>query len=675
MPGRKSKTGLGRSLIRSRFSNASSGNRTVHVNPDGSIRHTTESDASTSNWVNMQSITQENDLEAFLTTAQLAGTEFTAEKLNVTVMDVAAFKPALPTAEEEEKTLMLHDEYKECLTIPRRPKWTTSTTGDELKLLERNSFLEWRRGLVFLEETEGLIMTPYERNIEVWRQLWRVVERSDLVVQIVDGRNPLLFRSEDLDKYVKEVSPLKKNLLLINKADLLTAKQREAWADYFDTMGLNYSFFSAALAKKKIVSEQEAERLELELAELALKSAENSEQSGETHNDKEDEEEEEDEEDEEEMRAIREFQVGSRRPRRMQVMHEEEEEDDDDDDECQDGLPPRIRIIGAHELYDLLMSECPQTTRTDDLNAKVCIGFVGYPNVGKSSTLNALVGAKKVAVGSTPGKTKHFQTIHMSDKLVLCDCPGLVFPSFATTKAEMVCNGILPIDQLRDHVGPASLVAVRIPKYYLEAIYGITIKTRGVEGDLIDRAPTSEEFLSAYAAARGFAKASQGNPDEARAARYILKDYVNGKLLFIHPPPSINATAFNQEMYEDERLLRKQIKSLKIADLQAKVASMFTETPVSQRNPNPSSSRAIDSTFFKKPQHVSAKTVGKFSLPDFSRVKLYPHQNSVDDQPTMASSSGASVMSSIGGPLPTKKSHKKGKKNIKSRTQWTKDDL
>lgn len=34
---------------------------------------------------------------------------------------------------------------------------------------------------------------------------------------------------------------------------------------------------------------------------------------------------------------------------------------------------------------------------------------VGYPNVGKSSTINALMQEKKTSVSATPGKTKHFQ--------------------------------------------------------------------------------------------------------------------------------------------------------------------------------------------------------------------------------------------------------------------------
>jgi large subunit GTPase 1 len=80
--------------------------------------------------------------------------------------------------------------------VPRRPKWTREMTAEELDEAERTAFLEWRRGMAHLQNKEGI--TPFERNIEVWRQLWRVVERSQVIVQIVDARNPLLYRCEDL---------------------------------------------------------------------------------------------------------------------------------------------------------------------------------------------------------------------------------------------------------------------------------------------------------------------------------------------------------------------------------------------------------------------------------------------------------------------------------------------
>ncbi len=174
--------------------------------------------------------------------------------------------------------------------------------------------------------------------------------------------------------------------------------------------------------------------------------------------------------------------------------------------------------------------------------------------MGKSSTINTLVGMKKVSVSSTPGKTKHFQTIHLSPEMILCDCPGLVFPNFATTRAELVCNGILPIDQLREFTGPAGLVCQRIPRAFLEATYGITIPIRPLEEGGTG-VPTAEELLVAYAIARGFTKTGQGQPDESRAARYILKDYVNGRLLFCHPPPTdppIDFHDFNRELYGGE---------------------------------------------------------------------------------------------------------------------------
>jgi hypothetical protein len=66
---------------------------------------------------------------------------------------------------------------KSILPLFFRPGWDSSTTADQLEQLERDSFLEWRRQLATLQENEKLLITPFERNLEFWRQLWRVIER------------------------------------------------------------------------------------------------------------------------------------------------------------------------------------------------------------------------------------------------------------------------------------------------------------------------------------------------------------------------------------------------------------------------------------------------------------------------------------------------------------------
>ena len=136
----------------------------------------------------------------------------------------------------------------------------------------------------------------------------------------------------------------------------------------------------------------------------------------------------------------------------------------------------------------------------------------------------------QVAESATPGKTKHFQTLHLpTSGIVLCDCPGLVFPSFVATKADMVCNGLLPIDQLRDVIEPTNLVShmqysffrldlfcskvtARIPRAVLEYKYGIQLP-RPSPNEPKDRPPSGHELLRAYGAIRGF-MTSHGQPDE-----------------------------------------------------------------------------------------------------------------------------------------------------------------
>lgn len=600
LPKSKNSVGLGNSLMNDRFGRGKGSDR-KKVSQQGVIRtdHTTgqtyvTNDAKEASWVKMRSVTEQGALDEFLSTAELAGTDFTAEKMNnVKIIHSDQNNPYLLSAREERGVRRKHAQNKGRLTVPRRPKWDEDTTPRQLDEQEKASLLDWRRGLAELQENDDLLMTPFERNIEVWRQLWRVIERSDLVVQIVDARNPLLFRSEDLERYVKEVDPKKRNLLLVNKSDMMTEEQRRVWANYFRDQGINYKFFSAHLAKEMNEGRDALEELDARQIQQQMDRSNPEKTLTQTVQDLnlKDEEGEEWTDDD-----------GS----------EEEQEEDDSESgapETSDSAAADTQILTVDELESLFLENIPADATAD---RKTTIGLVGYPNVGKSSTINALLGSKKVSVSSTPGKTKHFQTLHLSEQVVLCDCPGLVFPNFATTKAELVCNGVLPIDQLREYTGPAGLVASRIPQSFLENVYGMKIQTRPVEEGGTGM-PTANEMLRAYAKARGFMTQGAGSqPDESRAARYVLKDYVNGKLLYCHPPPMNDADTdvesygreFNEKLYDFAHLPAKRQAWL-IAHSSDDTATLDSETASSshasaQRAPHETGtrSRALDKNYF-----------------------------------------------------------------------------
>ena len=57
-------------------------------------------------------------------------------------------------------------------------------TAEQVDVQQRAAFLAWRRDLAQMEDVEGLVLTPFEKNLEVWAQLWRVLERSSAVIQV-----------------------------------------------------------------------------------------------------------------------------------------------------------------------------------------------------------------------------------------------------------------------------------------------------------------------------------------------------------------------------------------------------------------------------------------------------------------------------------------------------------
>lgn len=61
---------------------------------------------------------------------------------------------------------------------------------------------------------------------------------------------------------MKEVSKHKVNMLLVNKADLLTREQRRAWAKHFQKEGLRAVFWSALAESNRLDAEEKVRWLE-----------------------------------------------------------------------------------------------------------------------------------------------------------------------------------------------------------------------------------------------------------------------------------------------------------------------------------------------------------------------------------------------------------------------------
>mmetsp|Transcript_15292 Transcript_15292/g.39482 ORF Transcript_15292/g.39482 Transcript_15292/m.39482 type:complete len:604 (-) Transcript_15292:104-1915(-) len=437
---------------------------------------------------NMQSIIERNDLDEFLAMAELQGREFAGERGTNDVIVISEGAVATLDSERSEvERTEIEAKHADKLHIPRRPAWGPDTTAEELQDKEKAMFLEWRRNLAKLEEEELLCLTPFEKNLEVWRQLWRVVERSDCIIQVVDARDPLRYYSEDLVEYAQAQGATKRSMLLLNKADLLTAECRAAWADHFDELGVPYAFWSA----RNAVEEAKQARLDAKL-QAATSGVE-------------------------EAPALQRRQPAA-------------------------GEDARTAVLDIETLIDRFTEfaeECVAESGAepgDRLDPRLMVGLIGYPNVGKSSTINALFGSKKTAVAPTPGKTKHFQTLQIEGtKITLCDCPGLVLPRFAASKAEMVAAGVVPIDRLTDVHPSVTIIAKRAGRRQLSAVYGMPLP-RPAKHEDPTRPVRSAELINALALTRGWI-AGSGLPDETRAGRQLLKDYVDGKLIFLEWPP------------------------------------------------------------------------------------------------------------------------------------------
>jgi len=152
----------------------------------------------------------------------------------------------------------------------------------------------------------------------------------------------------------------------------------------------------------------------------------------------------------------------------------------------------------------------------------IIVGVVGYPNVGKSSIINALAFKKKAKVSSKAGTTHGVHWIRATKEIKLIDTPGVI-PLEYTEETKLALIAARSPEKLKDpEVVCGKIIELFIKKNKLEKIekfYDVKLEDEKDPYAIITKIAIQKKHLK-----------KGGVPDEIRTVMMIIRDWQNGKL-------------------------------------------------------------------------------------------------------------------------------------------------
>jgi nuclear GTP-binding protein len=263
----------------------------------------------------------------------------------------------------------------------------------------------------------------------IWAELYKVLDSSDVILQVVDARNVPGTRCEHVEKHIKKNASHKQLVIVINKCDLVPAWVTRKWVKTlsaeFPTLAFHASITNA-FGKGALIS--------------LLR------QFGKLHADK----------------------------------------------------------------------------------RQISVGVIGYPNTGKSSVINALMGKKSVKAAPVPGETKVWQYITLMKRIFLIDSPGVVY-NVGDDDVDTVLKGVVRAERLEEPTEIISTILRRVKREHIQKQY------------LLANWEDHTDFLEKLAKRNGKLRKG-GEPDLNSVAVSVINDWQRGKLpYFVAPPRSDDA--------------------------------------------------------------------------------------------------------------------------------------
>ncbi|PGH10264.1 nuclear GTP-binding protein [Blastomyces parvus] len=312
------------------------------------------------------------------------------------------------------ESVKMHETYLERLDQAKLLSGTSGETAENDKTVDDGQLTSAREPVFSKGQSK-----------RIWNELYKVIDSSDVVIHVLDARDPEGTRCRSIEKYIREEAPHKHLIFVLNKCDLVPTGVAASWV--------------RALSKDHPT--------------LAFHASINNS-----------------------------FGKGS--------------------------------LIQLLRQFSSLHSDRKQ----------ISVGFIGYPNTGKSSIINTLRKKKVCTVAPIPGETKVWQYITLMKRIYLIDCPGVVPPSNNDTEEDILLRGVVRVENVENPEQYIPAVLKRVQPRHIERTYEIK------------NYKDSIDFLSILAR-KGGRLLRGGEPDVDGVAKMVINDFLRGKIPWYTPPP------------------------------------------------------------------------------------------------------------------------------------------